>query len=52
MYLSANGDDSGIFREELIVILAAILSRMASERLEKHLVIPVCSIPCHPTFNH
>lgn len=42
MYHNTNGKNGEILREELLVIIAAIASRMESERLKDHLVIPVC----------
>ena len=42
MYHNTNGTNAQILREELLTIIAGIASRMESDRLKNHLVIPVC----------
>lgn len=44
LYLNTEGANGGVFREELLTIIATILSRMYQESLQKYPVIPVCPI--------
>ncbi|KAE8151535.1 hypothetical protein BDV25DRAFT_138770 [Aspergillus avenaceus] len=43
MYHNADGVSGQILREELLAMLAAMISRLGQNKFRKHLIIPVCT---------